>query len=91
MVCNKVMEDKLLIWKLKRGSREALRRIYDKYHSDLLKFAVVLTGNLDTAEDVVQEVFVNFVQISKRLELHGSLKSYLITKQILLINRYLMK
>ena len=79
MVCNKVMEDKLLIWKLKRGSREALRRIYDKYHSDLLKFAVVLTGNLDTAEDVVQEVFVNFVQISKRLELHGSLKSYLIT------------
>jgi hypothetical protein len=31
-VCNRVMEDKLLIWKFKRGSREALRRIYDKHH-----------------------------------------------------------
>ena len=78
-VCNKVMEDKLLIWKLKHGSREALRRIYDKYHSQLLKIAIVLTGNIDTAEDIVQEVFVNFAQISKRLELRGSLKSYLIT------------
>ena len=74
-----VMEDKLLIWKFKRGSREALRRIYDKYHNPMLKIAVVLTGNIDTAEDIVQEVFVNFAQSSKRIELHGSLKSYLIT------------
>jgi len=73
------MEDKLLIWKFKHGSREALLRIYDKYHSQLLKIAIVLTGNIDTAEDIVQEVFVNFSQISKRLELRGSLKSYLTT------------
>jgi RNA polymerase sigma-70 factor (ECF subfamily) len=74
-----VMEDKLLIWKFKRGSREALRRIYDKYHNPMLKIAVVLTGSIDTAEDIVQEVFVNFAQSSKRLELSGSLKNYLIT------------
>ncbi|MBN2591733.1 MAG: sigma-70 family RNA polymerase sigma factor [Sedimentisphaerales bacterium] len=73
------MEDKLLIWKLKHGSREALRRIYDKYHSKMLKIAIVLTGNIDTAEDIVQEVFTKFAQISKRLELRGSLKSYLVT------------
>jgi RNA polymerase sigma-70 factor (ECF subfamily) len=73
------MEDKLLIWKFKRGSREALRRIYDKYHNPMLKIAVVMTGNIDMAEDIVQDVFVNFAQSSKRLELHGSLKSYLIT------------
>ncbi|MBN1972474.1 MAG: sigma-70 family RNA polymerase sigma factor [Sedimentisphaerales bacterium] len=73
------MEDKLLIWKFKHGSREALRRIYDKYHSHLLKIAIVLTGNIDTAEDIVQEVFTNFAQTSKRLELNGSLKSYLTT------------
>jgi len=46
------MEDKLLIWRFKRGNREALRRIYDKYHSHLLKLAIVLTGNPDTAEDI---------------------------------------
>ena len=81
-VCNRVMEDKLLIWKFKRGSREALRRIFDKYYSHLLKIAIVLTGNIDMAEDVVQDIFVNFAQSSKRLELHGSLKSYLITSVI---------
>ena len=76
------MEDKLLIWKFKRGSREALRRIYDKYHSRLLKLAVVLTGNLDTAEDIVQDVFVHFAQSASRFGLSGSLKSYLTTSTL---------
>ena len=76
------MEDKLLIWKFKRGSREALRRIYDKHHGHLLKLAVVLTGNVDTAEDVVQEVFVNFARSADRFGLAGSLKSYLITSTL---------
>ena len=76
------MEDKLLIWKFKRGNRESLRRIYDKYHGHLLKLAVVLTGNVDTAEDVVQEVFVNFAQSADRFGLVGSLKSYLITSTL---------
>ncbi len=76
------MEDKLLIWKFKRGSRDALRRIYDKHHGQLLKLAVVLTGNVDTAEDVVQEVFVHFAQSADRFGLAGSLKSYLITSTL---------
>jgi RNA polymerase sigma-70 factor (ECF subfamily) len=76
------MEDKLLIWKFKRGSREALRRIYDKHHGHLLKLAVVLTGNVDTAEDIVQEVFVNFALSADRFSLTGSLKSYLITSTL---------
>jgi RNA polymerase sigma-70 factor (ECF subfamily) len=76
------MEDKLLIWKFKRGSREALRRVYDKYHGHLLKLAVVLTGDLDTAEDIVQEVFTHFAQSANRFGLSGSLKSYLITSTL---------
>ena len=82
MVCNRVVEHKLLIWKFKRGSREALRRIYDKYHGHLLKLAVVLTGDIDTAEDIVQEVFTNFAQSANRFGLSGSLKSYLITSTL---------
>jgi len=76
------MEDKLLIWKFKQGSREALRRIYDKHHGHLLKLTVVLTGNVDTAEDVVQEVFVHFAQSADRFGMVGSLKSYLITSAL---------
>ena len=76
------MEDKLLIWKFKRGSRQALRRIYDRHHGHLLKLAVVLTGDADTAEDVVQEVFVSFARSADRFGLAGSLKSYLITSTL---------
>ena len=81
-VCNRVMEDKLLIWKFKRRNHEALRRIYDKHHIHLLKLAVVLTGNVDAAEDIIQDVFVNFARSADRLGLVGSLKSYLITSTL---------
>jgi RNA polymerase sigma-70 factor (ECF subfamily) len=76
------MEDKLLIWKLRRGSRDALRRTYDKYHGDLLKIAVVLTGGMNPAEDVVQDVFTRFAQSCSHLRVSGSLRNYLITSTL---------
>jgi RNA polymerase sigma-70 factor (ECF subfamily) len=76
------MEDKLLIWKCRRGSREALRRIYEKYHLDLLKLAIVLTGDAGTAEDIVHDVFVRFAQSIGRISLTGSLKGYLVMSAV---------
>jgi RNA polymerase sigma factor (sigma-70 family) len=88
LVCNRVMEDKLLIWKLKRGRRDALRRIYDKYHRQLLKLAIVLTGDPDTAEDIVQDIFTHLAQSANRFGLSGSLKSYLITSTLNCVRNY---
>lgn len=90
-VCNKIMEDKLLIWKLRRGSREALRRMYDKYHADLLKIAVVMTGGMNTAEDIVQEVFTKFAGRADRLSLSGSLRNYLITSTVNTVRNFRRK
>jgi RNA polymerase sigma-70 factor (ECF subfamily) len=77
-----MIEDKLLILKFKRSRDGALRLIYNKYKVDLLKLAVMLTGDLNIAEDVVHDVFVRFAQSAKRISLTGSLKSYLITSVI---------
>jgi RNA polymerase sigma-70 factor (ECF subfamily) len=74
-----MVEDRILIWRFKRGSREALRRIYAKYKNDLLKLAVSLMGDVSTAEDVVQDVFVSFAQAGRRIRPVGSLRKYLIT------------
>ena len=74
-----MVEDKLLIWKFKCGKRDALRRIYEKYKNDLLKLAVGLVNDANTAEDVVHDVFVNFAQSAARIRLTGNLKSYLMT------------
>jgi RNA polymerase sigma factor (sigma-70 family) len=73
------MEDKLLVIRCKRGSTEALERIYEKYKKDMLILAVALLHNTNAAEDVVHDVFVSFVQALERFRLTGSLKGYLLT------------
>jgi RNA polymerase sigma factor (sigma-70 family) len=72
-----MLEDKLLIWKLRRGSLDALRRIYDKYKVDLLKLAIALTGDVCQSEDAVQDVFLKLVQSYDRMDIRHNLKSYL--------------
>ncbi len=77
--------DKLLLWRFKRGDREALADIYRKYKDYLLRIAVTLSCDTGTAEDVVHDVFLSFTCSSDKLELDGSLKSFLAT---CVINRY---
>jgi RNA polymerase sigma-70 factor (ECF subfamily) len=74
-----MIEDKLLIWKFKRGSNDALCRIYEKYKDNLLKLATALLNETSTAEDIVHDVFVSFAQSADKLRLGGNLKSYLAT------------
>jgi len=77
-----MVEDKLLILRFKQGRDEALRQIYDKYKVELLKLAVVLIGDVNTAEDIVHDVFVKFAGLAGRIKLSGSLKNYLVTSVI---------
>jgi len=74
-----MIEDTVLIWKFKLGEKDALRRIYAKYKNDLLKLAVALLGDVNTAEDVVQDVFVTFAQSAERIRPAGNLRKYLLT------------
>ncbi|MHC4501435.1 MAG: hypothetical protein ACYS21_20280 [Planctomycetota bacterium] len=41
-----------------RGSKDALRRIYEKYKDDLLGLAVTLLRDRSVAEDIVHDVFL---------------------------------
>lgn len=75
-------DEKLLILRFKQGSREALRQIYDRYKVDLLKLAVVLAGDVNTAEDIVHDVFVKFAGSASTLKPSGSLRSYLGTSVV---------
>jgi RNA polymerase sigma factor (sigma-70 family) len=73
------MEDKLLVLRCRRGSREALTRIYEKYKADLLLLAMGLLNDKAAAEDVVHDVFLSFVRHLDGFRLTGSLKGYLLT------------
>ena len=74
-----MIEDELLKWRFKHGSKDALRRIYEKYLNHLLTLAMALLNDTGRAEDVVHDVFVSFAGSAKDFKLGGNLKSYLTT------------
>ena len=74
-----MVEDKILVWKFNRGSKDALRRIYEKYKDDLLGLAITLLKDRSVAEDIVHDVFVSFAQTTGTYHLSGTLKGYLST------------
>ena len=74
-----MLEDRLLILRFKRGSGDALERIYEKYRLYLLKIAAGLSYDVSAGEDVVHDVFVRFAQSAETLKVGGSLKAYLRT------------
>lgn len=74
-----MLEDKLLLWKFKHGSSEALERIYDKYEVYLITVATALLNDTHAAEDVLHDFFVSFVKSADKVRLNGNLRAYLAT------------
>lgn len=74
-----MLEDRLLVWKFKHGSKDAFCRLYEKYRDDLLKLAISLLNEADLAEDIVHDVFTLFIRNARQFQLTGSLKGYLAT------------
>ena len=61
-----MLEDRRLLWRLKRGDRDALRRIYEKHEGDLLTLAANLLRDPATAEDVARRPSCNYAARSGR-------------------------
>ncbi len=74
-----MIEDKLLIWRFKHGSSDALSRIYKKYKDNLLRLAFALLNDTSAAEDIVHECIVSIAQSPEKLKISGNFKSYLAT------------
>ncbi|UCD49188.1 MAG: RNA polymerase sigma factor [Phycisphaerales bacterium] len=72
-----MLEDSLLVRRFNAGDPQALRRIYEKYRSDLWRVAGALLSDPAAVEDVVHDVFVVFASRAGRFELKGTLKGYL--------------
>ncbi len=75
-------EDELLKWKLRRGSTEALARVYEKYLDSMLTLAMGLLHDAHEAQDVVHDVFVSFVGCAGNFKVRGSLRGYLATSVV---------
>jgi RNA polymerase sigma-70 factor (ECF subfamily) len=74
-----MIEDELLKWQFRQGSKKAFCRIYEKYLDYLLTLAVGFVNDFNTAQDIVHDVFVRFAASWRGFKQSGNLKSYLTT------------
>ena len=74
-----MFEDKQLLIRLRAGDKVALRHIYEKYIDDLFRVALSLLSDIQSAEDCLHDVFVDFAGAGNRVMIYSNLKSYLIS------------
>lgn len=67
-----------LVEKLKNSSKSAFSVIFLTYYQDLVRFAFRFTKNLETSEEIVQDVFIKIWEERATLEIRHSLKSFLL-------------
>ncbi len=73
------MSERRLIRRLKQGDTEALREIYLAHKDGLLTLAYSLVHDMNTAEDILHDVFVSFAGAAGGLKLRTNLRRYLTT------------
>lgn len=62
---------------LKKGERKGLEMLFQKFYKPLVLYAFKFLRDLPEAEDVVQEVFINFWKRDKFVDIEFYLRSYL--------------
>ena len=60
--------DEDLMRRTAAGDREAFARLYRKHHATVFRFARLMTGSSEAAEDVVQEVFLGLMRGAGRYD-----------------------
>lgn len=73
------VSDRDLVMQLRAGQTDALATLYDRYAQMVYTLALKMLQNATEAEDLTQEVFVNFWQQQKYDPDRGSVGSYLAT------------
>lgn len=75
---------------LKEGDDEAFAEIFDRYWKPLLYVAAKKLGNIDEAEDIVQDLFISIWSRRERLEITTSLNHYLAASVKYMVSRQLV-
>ncbi|MBD0825384.1 RNA polymerase sigma factor [Aestuariibaculum marinum] len=71
------MEDWDLITKISANNREAFDTLYKKYYRLLVNYIRSYTHDLQQAEDIVQQVFINLWLERQELKISNTVKAYL--------------
>lgn len=71
------LDDSILAGNIKKNDEKAFKILFDRYYKKLLDYAFTFTGDLQEAEDIVQQTFITLWTNRKKIDAQKSIKSYL--------------
>jgi len=77
-----MLQDSRLIWKIKEGDEQALRKVYFKYKNCIFTISRSLLNEHREAEEVLGDVFIGFTRAVRHFNAFEGLKAYLVTSAI---------
>lgn len=73
------MNDQILIGEIRLKNQVVFDFVFTHYYAGLCAFALKFVDDKETAEDIVQELFIHLWMQASRLDITSSLRSYLFT------------
>lgn len=70
--------EKILVEKLKEGDKSAFSSLFTAYYSDLVMFASTFLKDLDSSEEIVQDIFLKLWEDREIIIITTTLKSFLL-------------
>ena len=62
---------------MKKTKQETFIQLYDPYHDQFCRFCRAISGNLQDAEDLIQDTILNVMESLENIKDQGAFKSYL--------------
>lgn len=71
------LEEKELLEKIIKKDEKALLRVYKKYHPLIFKYVKSQITNYQTAEELTQDIFLDFIEALRDFRFQSSLKTFI--------------
>jgi DNA-directed RNA polymerase specialized sigma24 family protein len=72
-----MLDELLILKKIKGGDIKAFEELFRRYYFPLCCYAAGITGQMEVAEEIVEELFYVLWKERERLQIFQSVKSYL--------------
>ena len=72
-----MLNDLLTLARIREGDIKAFEDVFRRYYSPLCWYAMSITGSMEAAEEIVEDLFYGFWKNRESLPLFRSMKSYL--------------
>ena len=72
-----MLNELFILTKIKEGDIKAFEEVFRHYYSSLCWYAAGITGEMEAAEEIVEELFYVFWKDREHLQIFQSVKSYL--------------